>query len=146
MSMGLTETLILIASVISAVTVISIFGSKLFKVFRKFVRFLDDFNGVEERPGIDRHPGFPERIKQLEDHMVSISSKLDTLDSNSGNTKKLEENLKQLCTNISEVQTKLLSIEKELHPNHGTSMRDAVDRIQLRLNLVEENLHSHVSK
>ena len=123
MNMGVTETIILVASVLSAITVISIFSSKIFKVFRKFVRFLDDFNGVEERPGVDRHPGFPERIKSLEDCITSMSTKMDKFDATADT-----------------IENKLISIEKELHPNHGTSMRDAIDKIQLRLEIVEDKI------
>ena len=119
---NVTETTILIASVLSAITVIIVFGSKIFKVLRKFVRFLDDFNGTDERPGQDRRPGFSERIKDVENSINDMSVK------------------------IGWVQHKVMSIEKELHPNHGTSMRDAVDRIQLRLEVVEEKLNTHVSK
>jgi len=118
-----TELLILIASTLSALTVIVIFGSKIFKVFRKFVRFLDDFNGTEERPGVDRHPGFPERIKNLEECISSMSIKMDKFD-----------------IMADTIEIKLNSIEKELHPNHGTSMRDAVDKIQLRFGLVEDKI------
>jgi hypothetical protein len=129
-TMGLVETLILIASVITAGTVITIFANKLFKTFRKFVRFLDDFNGVEERPGQDHRPGFPERIKDLEECMREVGQKVNSLNDTSDSIKKIEN--------------KVILIEKELHPNHGTSMRDAVDKIQLRLQLVEEKLESHV--
>ena len=132
LSMGAIESLILVASIVTAITVIGLFGGRIFKGIRRFTRFLDDFHGVEERPGQDRRPGFPERIKDLEDCMNSLSSKMDSLNDFTGS--------------IIKIENKLVSIEKELHPNHGTSMRDAVDKIQLRLEIVEEKLNSNVSK
>jgi hypothetical protein len=129
-TLGIVETLIVVASIITAGTVIAVFANKIFKVLRKFVRFLDDFNGVEERPGQDHRPGFPERIKDLEECMREVGQKVNSLNDTSESIKKIEN--------------KVILIEKELHPNHGTSMRDAVDKIQLRLQLVEEKLESHV--
>lgn len=127
--MSILEYILMIASIITAGTVITIFILKTFKTIRKFIRFLDDFNGVEERPGIDRRPGFPERIKELEECMQGVSSKMDDFSDTSDIVKK--------------INNKVTSIEKELHPNSGTSMRDAVDKIQLRLDLVEEKLKSY---
>ena len=129
-NLGAVENLIIIASIVTAITVIGVFSGKIFKTLRKFVRFLDDFNGVDERPGQDRRPGFPERIKDLEDCIQDISTKVNTLG--------------DVTAPIKKIESKVISIEKELHPNHGTSMRDAVDKIQLRLQIVEEKLASHV--
>ena len=47
--------------------------------------------------------------------------------------KNIEENIGYLCVRLD-------SVEKELQPNHGTSMRDAINRIDKRLSHVEEEL------
>jgi len=115
------DTVILVASVMAAMTVIIVFISKGFKVIKKFIHFLDDFIGEEERPGSPARPGVSERLTGLEDTVKDINVKFN------------------------EMNEKVIFIEKELHPNHGTSMRDAVDRIQMRIDLVEEKITSHVN-
>jgi hypothetical protein len=117
----LVDTLILMASLITAATVVIVFFGKGFKLFRRFVHFLDDFHGEDERPGTPRRPGFSERLSGVEDYMSEMRSK------------------------VTDIDGKVSFIEKELHPNHGSSMRDAVDRIQIRLDLVEEKLQKHVN-
>ena len=131
-TLGIVETLFVVASIITAVTVITVFANKTFKILRKFVRFLDDFNGVEERPGQDHRPGFPERIKDLESCVNLMSEKMDAVSTTS--------------QKIHNIEFKLMSIEKEMYPNHGSSMRDQVDNIVKRLNDVEKKIMDHVSK
>jgi hypothetical protein len=130
LSMGAVETLLLLASIVTAVTVLTIFSKKVFSMIGNVTRFLDDFNGVEERPGHHRQPGFPERIKDLEECMQNVSGKVDSI--------------YDLSSVIKKIENKVVSIEKEVHPNHGTSMRDTIDKIQLRLELVEEKLGVNV--
>ncbi|GAA5078040.1 hypothetical protein HNP84_009616 [Thermocatellispora tengchongensis] len=60
-------------------------GRKLSQIAEKFGQFWDDWNGVEDRPGM---PGRPGVIVRLE------------------------------------------SIEEQLRPTHGTSLRDAVNRTE----------------
>ena len=115
------DTVIFVASVMAAMTVIIVFISKGFKIVKKFIHFLDDFIGEEERPGSPARPGVSERLTGLEDTVKDINIKFH------------------------EMNEKVIFIEKELHPNHGTSMRDAVDRIQMRIDLVEEKITSHVN-
>ena len=116
------EILIMTGAVIAAVTGIIVFSMKIAKGLKRVVHFLDDYNGEEARPGVPERLGMSARISQLED-CVSLS----------------REELEQL-------NKKVTFIEKELHPNHGTSMRDKVDRIVLRLDTVEEKIIDHVSK
>lgn len=117
----LADTLILVASVMTAITVVLVFIAKGFKIIKKFIHFLDDFVGEEERPGAERRPGISERLMGLETSVSDIQIKFDS------------------------INDKVIFIEKELHPNHGTSMRDAVDRIQMRIDLVEEKITNHVN-
>ena len=116
------EIIIMTGAVIAAVTGIIVFGMKIAKGLKRVVHFLDDFNGEEARPGIPERLGMSARISQLEDCVSSSRKELEQLNK------------------------KVTFIEKELHPNHGTSMRDKVDRIVLRLDTVEEKIIDHVSK
>jgi len=116
------QILIMTGAVIAAVTGIIVFSMKIAKGLKRIVHFLDDFNGEEARPGIPERLGMSARISQLEDCVSSSRTELEQLNK------------------------KVTFIEKELHPNHGTSMRDKVDRIVLRLDTVEEKIIDHVSK
>ena len=116
------EIIIMTGAVIAAVTGIIVFSMKIAKGLKRVVHFLDDFNGEEARPGIPERLGMSARISQLEDCVSSSRIELEQLNK------------------------KVTFIEKELHPNHGTSMRDKVDRIVLRLDTVEEKIIDHVSK
>lgn len=120
--MGIVEILITAAAILAAVTGIIVFSRKLGGVIKKIVHFLDDFNGEEERPGVPARLGISARISQLEECMSSSRDKME------------------------EMNKRLIFIEKELHPNHGSSMRDKVDSIVSRLNDVEEKIIDHVSK
>jgi uncharacterized coiled-coil protein SlyX len=116
------EIIIMTGAVIAAVTGIIVFSMKIAKGLKRVVHFLDDFNGEEARPGIPERLGMSARISQLENCVSSSRTELEQLNK------------------------KVTFIEKELHPNHGTSMRDKVDRIVLRLDTVEEKIIDHVSK
>ena len=116
------EILIMTGAILAAVTGIIVFSMKIAKGLKRIVHFLDDYNGEEARPGIPERLGMSARISQLEDCVSSSRTELGQLDK------------------------KVTFIEKELHPNHGTSMRDKVDRIVLRLDNVEEKIIDHVSK
>lgn len=115
------DSVILIASAVTAITVIFLFLKKGFSIFRRFIHFLDDFHGEEERPGSPRRPGFSERLGSVEQCMSSMKEKFEGIDD------------------------KVSFIEKELHPNHGSSMRDAVDRIQMRIDILEERMSKNVN-
>ncbi|MBB4987505.1 hypothetical protein [Streptomyces nymphaeiformis] len=56
--------------------------------------FLDDWFGVDARPGVSARPGVMQRLCSLEDEVAGI--------------------------------------KHELHPNSGSSLRDAVDRVDAR--------------
>jgi uncharacterized coiled-coil protein SlyX len=120
--LSLFEILIMTGAILAAVTGIIVFSMKIAKGLKRIVHFLDDFNGEEARPGIPERLGMSARISQLEDCVSSSRTELEQLNK------------------------KVTFIEKELHPNHGTSMRDKVDRIVLRLDTVEEKIIDHVSK
>ena len=103
------DVLTTIVAIIGAVTTASIFFRKVFKIIKRIVHFLDDYFGIEERPGFEKVPGVAERIKNIEQNLGYMCVRLDT-------------------------------VEKELTPNHGTSIKDAINRIEKRLSQVEEEL------
>lgn len=109
----IAENIIAIAALLTAATVIIIATIKTSKFVKKIVHFFDDFLGEEERPGVSARPGFSERMSQMEKQLEK------------GNEK------------FSIIENKLDLIDYELRPNSGTSLRDAVNRIEKRLDQVE---------
>ena len=99
--MGPNEILMMLAATITAIGVIGVGLYKAIKLTKRFIHFLDDYFGEEERPGFDGRPGMQERMKIIEMEIMSISF--------------------------------------EMKPNHGTSMKDAINRIEKRLTQLEEN-------
>lgn len=108
------EILIMAAAAITAITVIFIGAKKIAGFVKKVVHFVDDFLGEEERPGSPSRPGFSERMGKLEGCMERVDERLNT------------------------IEYKVDSIEKELHPNSGTSLRDAITRIEKRVEALEK--------
>lgn len=108
--MNSTGWLMTIITIIGAATTVSIFARKVFKVVKRIVHFLDDYFGIDERPGFDKIPGVAERIKNI------------------------EENLGYMCLRLD-------IVEQELTPNHGSSIKDAINRIDKRLSQVEEEIN-----
>lgn len=109
----IAENIIAIAALLTAATVIIIATIKTSKFVKKIVHFFDDFLGEEERPGVAARPGFSERMSHMEKQLEK------------GNEK------------FSIIESKLDRIDYELRPNSGTSLRDAVNRIEKRLDQVE---------
>jgi len=72
------DSVVILASAITAMTVIVVFFGKGFKLFRRFVHFLDDFHGEEGRPGIPSRPGFSERLGNVEECMSTMRGRLRT--------------------------------------------------------------------
>ena len=112
----------MIATLIGAITAIILFVAKGLKLVKKVIHFLDDFIGEEERPGQDARPGFSERLTNMEDCMGTVKDQIESI----------KENVD--------------SINAEMHPNSGSSIRDALNRIEKRVNQVEEKITDHVSK
>lgn len=86
---------------------------KSWRAFKKRWRtrvgnFLDDWEGRAARPGHDREPGVMERLKVLEETQAS-----------QGNTLKAQDDV-------------LETIRHEVEFNNGSSVKDAVTRIEKR--------------
>ena len=90
----------MLAATVTAIGVIGVGVYKASKLVKRFIHFLDDYFGEEERPGFDGRPGLQERLKFMEDEIACISF--------------------------------------EMRPNHGTSIKDAVARIEQRLDKLEQ--------
>ena len=90
----------MLAATITAIGVIGVGLHKAIKLTKRFIHFLDDYFGEEERPGFPGRPGMQERLRMLEFELQTISY--------------------------------------EMKPNSGTSMKDAVNRIEKRLEQLEQ--------
>jgi hypothetical protein len=90
----------MLAATITAIGVIGVGLHKATKLTKRFIHFLDDYFGEEERPGFEGRPGMQERLKFMEEEIACISF--------------------------------------EMRPNHGTSIKDAVGRIEQRLDKLEQ--------
>jgi len=108
------EIIIMAAAVITAVTVLILGIKRIAGFVKKVVHFFDDFIGEEERPGQPARPGFSARIDKIENCIERVNERLNTID------------------------YKVENIEKELQPNSGTSLRDAIIRIEARVDSLEK--------
>ncbi len=90
----------MLAATVTAIGVIGVGLHKATKIVKRFIHFLDDYFGEEERPGFEGRPGMQERLKFMEEEIACISF--------------------------------------EMRPNHGTSIKDAVARIEDRLDKLEK--------
>lgn len=109
----LVEGILITASLVTAITVIIIAFIKSGKFIKRTIHFFDDFLGEEERPGVPARPGFSERVGHIEQAVSKVDERLNL------------------------IEYKIESIDKELQPNSGLSMRDAINRIEQRLQAVE---------
>ena len=101
----IAENIITTAAIITAATVLIVAFAKTSKFIKKIVHFFDDYFGEEERPGQDARPGLSQRIGSIEDKLDCVDNKFKILEDD------------------------LTLIKKELYPNSGTSLRDAVDKL-----------------
>ena len=90
----------MLAATVTAIGVIGVGVHKATKLTKRFIHFLDDYFGEEERPGFEGRPGLQERLRFMEEEIACISF--------------------------------------EMRPNHGTSIKDAVARIEKRLDALEQ--------
>ena len=98
--MSANEFLMMLAATVTAIGVIGVGVYKTSKLTKRFIHFLDDYFGEEERPGFEGRPGMQERLRFMEEEIACISF--------------------------------------EMRPNHGTSIKDAVARIEQRLDKLEQ--------
>jgi hypothetical protein len=98
--MSANEFLMMLAATVTAIGVIGVGVYKASKLTKRFIHFLDDYFGEEERPGFEGRPGLQERLRFMEEEIACISF--------------------------------------EMRPNHGTSIKDAVARIEQRLDKLEQ--------
>lgn len=81
-------------------------GGWLLATMRKLGRLADDWTGEPARPGHPiPTPGVLDRLSMIEAHVRPLQSRLDDMD------------------------RRLAAVEAQLQPNGGSSLRDAVDRI-----------------
>jgi hypothetical protein len=99
--MSPNEFLVMLAATVTAIGVIGVGLHKATKLVKRFIHFLDDYFGEEERPGFEGRPGMQERLRYMESEIACISY--------------------------------------EMRPNSGSSIKDAVARIEKRLDTLEQN-------
>jgi hypothetical protein len=97
--MSANELLMMLAATVTAIGVIIVGVYKATKLVKRFIHFLDDYFGEEERPGFDGRPGMQERMRIIEQELKCVSY--------------------------------------EMRPNSGTSIKDAINRIEKRLEQLE---------
>ena len=90
----------MLAATVAAVTVVGVGVHKATVLTKRFIHFLDDYFGEEERPGFQGRPGMQERMRIIEQELRHISY--------------------------------------EMRPNSGTSIKDAINRIEKRLEALEQ--------
>lgn len=111
----IAENIIGAAALITAVTVLVIALVRTSRFIKRIVHFFDDYFGEDERPGVAARPGFSERMASIE--------------------KSLEKGTERFST----IEYKLDKIDYELRPNSGLSLRDAVNRIEKRVEALEDS-------
>ena len=99
--MSPNEFLIMLAATITAIGIIAVGLHKTTKLVKRFIHFLDDYFGEEERLGFAARPGIQERLGYMESEISCISY--------------------------------------EMRPNSGSSIKDAINRIEKRLDTLEQN-------
>jgi hypothetical protein len=95
-----TNFLMMLAATVTAIGVIGVGLHKATKLVKRFIHFLDDYFGEEERPGFEGRPGMQERMRIIEQELKCVSY--------------------------------------EMRPNSGTSIKDAIARIEKRLEQLEK--------
>ena len=90
----------MLAATVTAIGVIWVGLHKATKLVKRFIHFLDDYFGEEERPGFEGRPGMQERLRAIEMEIECISY--------------------------------------EMKPNSGSSIKDAINRIEKRLDNLEK--------
>jgi len=95
-----TNFLIMLAATVTAIGVVGVGVHKTTLLVKRFIHFLDDYFGEEERPGFEGRPGMQERLRYLESEISCISY--------------------------------------EMRPNSGSSIKDAIARIEKRLDQLEK--------
>jgi hypothetical protein len=95
-----TNFLMMLAATVTAIGVIWVGLHKATRLVKRFIHFLDDYFGEEERPGFAGRPGMQERMRIIEEELKCVSY--------------------------------------EMRPNSGTSIKDAIARIEKRLEQLEK--------
>jgi hypothetical protein len=90
----------MLAATVTAIGVIGVGVHKAITLTKRFIHFLDDYFGEEERPGFEGRAGLQERLRIIEMQVESISY--------------------------------------EMKPNSGSSIKDAINRIEKRLDNLEK--------
>lgn len=86
-------------------------------------RFLDDWQGVEARPGFDAVPGFPQRLKAVETTTHASSEKLASMEEAA---KVTATTTQDTATKLDRLEAAVADIQHNVKPNSGSSAHDAI--------------------
>lgn len=89
---------------------------KIWPLLASFKDFMDDVKGEAARPGVPARPGLMERISRMEDRSETTGSKVDAM------------------------SISLAQVRHEVLPNTGTSLRDAADRTERKVDTLTEDM------
>jgi len=96
------------AAAITAIVVIWRFVLAAVRGVRKAGHFFDDWFGEGERPGQSARPGVPERLARVESSLACMSDQ------------------------VTQTAARVERVEAQVYPNGGSSLNDAVRRIEKR--------------
>lgn len=100
--------ILLAAAILAALAVIGRAVAWLWDVLRKLGRLADDLTGEPPRPGFPQgRPGVLDRLTAIETALGAVAT----------------------LTALAAIELRLAAVEAQLHPDRGTSLRDAVDRL-----------------
>lgn len=104
-----------VAAIIGAVFAVSKLGSTIVNGSRRASRLIDDLTGEPARPGFEGRPGVLARLSSIEHHAADVG---------------------EIRLALADVVARLVSLEQQMRPNGGSSLRDAVDRTEAAVALV----------
>lgn len=103
----------------AAIAGLAALGWRLLRGWRRIEKGVDqvveDWRGTPARPGVPARPGMMERMSTLEDTSRQVDRRLGSVEQHD-----------------QEIDRRLRLIEHEMHPNGGSSFRDAIDRVDRR--------------
>lgn len=109
-------TLVQGAAWLAAVVAFGVVVKKVWPWIAAAKDFLDDVRGEDARPGVPARPALMERLSRLEERSEKTGALVDSM------------------------STSLTEVRHEVLPNTGTSLRDAADRTETKVDALAEDV------
>lgn len=106
----------IITAMLGAVAALIKAGVWSWRIARKLGHMADDLTGEPARPGHEATPGVLERLAGIEGGVALLSQ--------------LPARVDAMEMSLGELKARLVAVEVQMHPNGGSTLRDAVDRLQ----------------